>query len=750
MPPPPDLDEEIAVLDAVVRAATADTSGRSEAGVLLLGVSSGSCVAVRYAATHPERVRRLVLYGSYADGHDLAPEAARRSLTSVVAAHWGLGSRVLADLFLPGAGPDERDAFARFQRLSASAEAAAASLASVYAMDVRGDLPEVTAPTLVVHRRDDHTIPAALGRDVAARVPGAAFVPLDGVDHLPWRGDAASVVRAVAGSWRDGSGARPGPAPAGRPRLAVRARGGGAAPRRRWALRRRDRGSPGPQPAHRASPRREHPHQARSQLPGGRRGGRRPAAVWSDAWPDLAIRGMAGPRDAGKAAGGVNGGHEHSDPHHRVPTTHHESAWGVVGAHIYDAFIALGEQRGMAARRAALLADAEGTVLEIGAGTGTNLAAYPPVDRLVLTEPAATMRGILARRVARRGGRASVVDAGAEALPVPTASVDTVVSTMVLCTVPDVDAALAEVARVLKPGGRLLFIEHVHSPAGSPLRRWQDRLVEPWAASRWAAAVTATSSGRCAGTWTSRRSTRTAGWGCRPSSGRSSWGRPHRRNALTARPLQWRAWPCPTPTPRSRGSSTSSTLRRRRSTSSRRRPGSSTPRGSPRCSRRSRSRGAGPGLRRPRRHAGGVVGADRPRRPVTPFRVVGAHTDSPNLRVKPHPDTGRPARQLVGVEVYGGALLNSWLDRDLGLSGRVVVRADGGTRAPRLRRPAPPAGAAAGHPPRPRDRDQRADARPAAAPDPGLGRRAPEPGDFPAFVADELDVGRRRRPRLGR
>ena len=163
------------------------------------------------------------------------------------------------------------------------------------------------------------------------------------------------------------------------------------------------------------------------------------------------------------------------------PTTHHESAWGVVGAHIYDAFIALGEQRGMAACRAALLADAHGTVLEIGAGTGTNLAAYPPVDRLVLTEPAATMRGILSRRVAREAAHASVVDARAEALPVPRASVDTVVSTMVLCTVPDVDAALAEVARVLKPGGRLLFIEHIHAPAGSPLRRWQDRLVEPWA-----------------------------------------------------------------------------------------------------------------------------------------------------------------------------------------------------------------------------------------------------------------------------
>lgn len=164
------------------------------------------------------------------------------------------------------------------------------------------------------------------------------------------------------------------------------------------------------------------------------------------------------------------------------PTTVPESAWGVVGAHLYDAFIALGEQRGMTARRAALLADAEGAVLEIGAGTGANVPAYPPVDRLVLTEPAATMRGILARRVSREGSDATVVDAGAEALPVLAASVDTVVSTMVLCTVPDIDLALAEVVRVLKPGGRLLFIEHVHSPAGSPLRRWQDRLAEPWAA----------------------------------------------------------------------------------------------------------------------------------------------------------------------------------------------------------------------------------------------------------------------------
>ena len=190
-PPPTTLDDEAAVLDAVVRA-TGDES------VFVLGASSGGCVAVRYATSHPGQVRRLVLYGTYANGHDLAPDSARTALVSVVASHWGIGSRALSDVFLPGAGAADRDAFARFQRLSASAENAAASLTAVYGMDVRGDLPEVTAPTLVLHRRADHAIAASLGRDVAARVPGAVFVLLDGVDHFPWRGDAASVVGAVS------------------------------------------------------------------------------------------------------------------------------------------------------------------------------------------------------------------------------------------------------------------------------------------------------------------------------------------------------------------------------------------------------------------------------------------------------------------------------------------------------------------------------------------------------------------------
>ena len=156
--------------------------------------------------------------------------------------------------------------------------------------------------------------------------------------------------------------------------------------------------------------------------------------------------------------------------------------WARLGALIYDPFLALGERRGMRERRRALLAGAAGRVLELGAGTGLNLPHYPPAVReLVLSEPEPAMRAVLERRVARSRRPARVLDAPAEALPFPDDAFDTVVSTMVLCTVGDVAAAIAETRRVLRPGGRLLFVEHVR--AASPrLARWQDRLAGPWAA----------------------------------------------------------------------------------------------------------------------------------------------------------------------------------------------------------------------------------------------------------------------------
>ncbi|SPM32949.1 Lysophospholipase, alpha-beta hydrolase superfamily [Mycobacterium rhizamassiliense] len=183
------LDGEVATLRALL-----DELGLRR--VTLFGGSSGSCTAIAFAAMHPERVDRLVLYGSYADGAAItAPEVAE-AILAAVRAHWGLGARMLSNMFLGGADAASLDRFARFQREAATAETAADLLALVYRLDVREYLARVEVPTLVVHRRDDRAIPYRLGREVAAGIPGATFVPLPGSAHFPWHDDVDSVARA--------------------------------------------------------------------------------------------------------------------------------------------------------------------------------------------------------------------------------------------------------------------------------------------------------------------------------------------------------------------------------------------------------------------------------------------------------------------------------------------------------------------------------------------------------------------------
>lgn len=119
-------------------------------------------------------------------------------MIDVVRAHWGLGSRMLADMFMPGVWAAERDAFARFQRDAAAREVGAELLRLIYASDVREQLPRVAARTLVVHRREDRAIPRRLGCEVAALVPAAELVELDGRSHLPWHGDGGAVLGVIA------------------------------------------------------------------------------------------------------------------------------------------------------------------------------------------------------------------------------------------------------------------------------------------------------------------------------------------------------------------------------------------------------------------------------------------------------------------------------------------------------------------------------------------------------------------------
>ena len=184
------LDEHVETIATLLRHLDqADTS--------LLGFSYGGCVALAVAARRPELVRRLVLVGAYADGSAITSPALAQALVATVRAHWGVGSRALADVWVPGTDQATRAAFAALQRASASAEEAARALEDVYRTDVRREAALGPAPTLVLHRRGDRAIRAELGRDLAARIPGARLTLLPGDLHPPWLGDQAGVLRAV-------------------------------------------------------------------------------------------------------------------------------------------------------------------------------------------------------------------------------------------------------------------------------------------------------------------------------------------------------------------------------------------------------------------------------------------------------------------------------------------------------------------------------------------------------------------------
>ncbi len=150
-------------------------------------------------------------------------------------------------------------------------------------------------------------------------------------------------------------------------------------------------------------------------------------------------------------------------------------------AFFYDRLLKGSEDAGLADARREALRDARGDVLEIGAGTGLNLGAYPRegITRLVLTEPNSAMGRHIESKRSLAPVPFDLVEAPGERLPFDDASFDTVVGTLVLCEPRDPSAVVAEVARVLKPGGHYLFLEHVRS--GDPgLARSQDRWAPVW------------------------------------------------------------------------------------------------------------------------------------------------------------------------------------------------------------------------------------------------------------------------------
>ncbi len=166
----------------------------------LLGISQGGPIAIAYAIRHPERVSRLILYGSYGSGYNKrklseAQLEEWRILVDLVRVGWGRDTpafrQVFSALFLPDAGPEYLRAFDQLQRESASPENAARMMAAFGDLDVRDVAPLLRIPTLVMHRRGDQRIPFEEGRRLAAMIPDARLVTMEGRNHLLLEGEPA-------------------------------------------------------------------------------------------------------------------------------------------------------------------------------------------------------------------------------------------------------------------------------------------------------------------------------------------------------------------------------------------------------------------------------------------------------------------------------------------------------------------------------------------------------------------------------
>ena len=173
------VDDEVALLEDVIAHLGAQEFS-------FFAMSSGAPTAIVYADRYPERVRSICFYGSYVRGADLCPPEVQDVVVGTIRAHWGLGARAIADMFLPDASPTVRQEFARHQRHVADADAAATLMRLTYAMDATAELGRISLPATVIHREDDRCVPLAQARELAAGLPGASLQVLAGSAHPPW------------------------------------------------------------------------------------------------------------------------------------------------------------------------------------------------------------------------------------------------------------------------------------------------------------------------------------------------------------------------------------------------------------------------------------------------------------------------------------------------------------------------------------------------------------------------------------
>lgn len=189
-------EAEVEVLAAIV-------DGLATPTVDLLAFSCAAPVALSWAAANPGRVGKLVFVGAYACGSDLGADAIRQPLVALVEAHWGMGAGAINRLFSPDLSGQELRALGRDQLASASAETAAKLLELTFALDARGAAAYITHPALVIHRQGDQTVRFDAGRDLAAELTDAMFLPVPGRAHLPWLGETEPILSAI-GAFLDG------------------------------------------------------------------------------------------------------------------------------------------------------------------------------------------------------------------------------------------------------------------------------------------------------------------------------------------------------------------------------------------------------------------------------------------------------------------------------------------------------------------------------------------------------------------
>jgi pimeloyl-ACP methyl ester carboxylesterase len=166
--------------------------------VSLLAMSAAGPIAVSLAASRPEWVSSLVLFGTFANGpQTFTDKALRDMLVQIARTHWGIGSKILADLYRPGTTDEASSHLARVFRDSASPDVGANYLAAVYDGDVESLLPSVDVPSLVLHYRGDRLIPFRGSQQLVAGLPNARLLPLDGRVHLPDAADLDQIEKAI-------------------------------------------------------------------------------------------------------------------------------------------------------------------------------------------------------------------------------------------------------------------------------------------------------------------------------------------------------------------------------------------------------------------------------------------------------------------------------------------------------------------------------------------------------------------------